>query len=260
MAFFEKRYHPPGTAPGTLIEVLPEDASPLQIRLIDFDKSQITIREHVEASECRAYLDDETTTWIHVQGHPTEAALRELGRTFSLHSLVLEDILNTGQRPKIEYFDDQIFMIMNLPLIEEDTVNIQQTSFFLGKNYLISFFVGDFIPFEPIIKRLQDKGSRLRSHGADLLLYSLLDVVIDQGFPLLENFSLQLEDLEEQIIESVGKDTLRKIHTIKRELILIRRMLWPQREVINQLQRGDHDLIQAGTLIYLVGPEKHSTY
>ena len=251
MAFFEKRYHPPGTAPGTLIEVLPEDASPLQIRLIDFDKSQITIREHVEASECRAYLDNETTTWIHVQGHPTEAALRELGRTFSLHSLVLEDILNTGQRPKIEYFDDQIFMIMNLPLIEEDTVNIQQTSFFLGKNYLISFFVGDFIPFEPIIKRLQDKGSRLRSHGADLLLYSLLDVVIDQGFPLLENFSLQLEDLEEQIIESVGKDTLRKIHTIKRELILIRRMLWPQREVINQLQRGDHDLIQAGTLIYL---------
>lgn len=251
MAFFEKRYHPPGTAPGTLTEVQGDHTSPLQIRLIDFDKNQVSLRENIEASECRAYLENETITWIHVQGNPTKVALKELGKSFSLHSLVLEDILNTGQRPKIEYFDDQIFVIMNLPSVENDSVNIQQTCFFLGKDYLISFCVGDFTPFEPIVKRLQDQGSRMRSHGADFLLYSLLDVVIDQGFPLLENFSFQLEELEEQVIESVGKDALRKIHTIKRELILIRRMLWPQREVINQLQRGDHKLIHTDTLIYL---------
>ena len=251
MAFFEKRYHPPGTAPGTLTEVHGDNTSPLKIKLIDFDKDQVTLKEDIEASECRAYLENETITWIHVQGHPTKAALKELGKSFSLHSLVLEDILNTGQRPKIEYFDDQIFVIMNLPSVEDETVNIHQTSFFLGKGYLISFCVGDFKPFEPIVKRIQDRGSRLRSHGADFLLYSLLDVVIDQGFPLLENFSIQLEELEERVIESAGKDALRKIHTIKRELILIRRTLWPQREVINQLQRGDHKLIHADTLIYL---------
>jgi magnesium transporter len=251
MAFFEKRYHPPGTAPGTLTEVQGDDASPLQIRLIDFDKKQVTMRDDIEVSECCTYLENETITWIHVQGNPTKAALKELGKSFSLHSLVLEDILNTGQRPKIEYFDDQLFVIMNLPLVEDDTVNIQQTSFFLGKDYLISFCVGDFTPFEPIVKRLNDKASRLRSLGADFLLYSLLDVVIDQGFPLLEHFSIQLEELEEQVIESVDKSTLRKIHTIKRELISIRRMLWPQREVINQLQRGDHKLVHTDTLIYL---------
>lgn len=251
MAFFEKRYHPPGTAPGTLTDIHPEAASPLQIRLMDFNKDQLTIRDTIDASECRAYLESETITWIHVQGSPTKAALKELGSAFSLHSLVLEDILNSGQRPKIEYFEDQIFIIMNLPLIENDEVRIQQTSFFLGKDYLISFCEADFTPFEPVVKRLNDKGSRLRAHGADLLLYSLMDIVIDQGYPLLENFSLQLEELEEQVIENVGKDTLRKIHTIKRELISVRRMLWPQREVVNLLQRGDHSLIQQSTLIYL---------
>lgn len=251
MAFFEKRYHPPGTAPGTLTEIQGDNASPLHIRLIDFDKSQAILREDIDVAECRAYLENETVTWIHVQGNPTKAALKELGKSFSLHSLVLEDILNTGQRPKIEYFEDQIFVIMNLPTVVGDSVNIQQVCFFLGKDYLISFCVGNFTPFEPIVNRLQDQASRLRSLGADFLLYSLLDVVIDQGFPLLEHFSTQLEELEEQVIESVDKDTLRKIHTIKRELILIRRTLWPQREVINQLQRGDHNLIQEGTLIYL---------
>jgi magnesium transporter len=186
-----------------------------------------------------------------VQGHPTEVALREIGEAFQFHSLALEDVLNTGQRPKVESFDDQLFIIMSLPLMVEDNVYIQQASFFLGKNFLISFCVGDFAPFQPIVKRLQDNGSRLRSRGADFLLYSLLDVVIDQGFPVLESFGLQLEYLEEQILDAVGRDTLEKIHTVKRELILLRRLLWPQREVINQLQRGEHALIKEDTLIYL---------
>lgn len=251
MALFEKRYHPPGTAPGTLTEVHAENATPLKIKLVDFDKAHFTCHDDIQASDCREYLDKDTITWIHVEGHPTKAALKELGKTFSLHSLVLEDILNTGQRPKIEHFDDQLFIIMSLPLISETGIEIQQTSFFLGKNYLISFCVGEFAPFEPIVKRLQDAGSRLRSHGADYLLYSLLDVVIDQGFPLLEKFSQELEELEDQIIDYVGKDTLRKIHTLKRELIMIRRTLWPQREVINQLLRGELGLIEPDTLVYL---------
>ncbi|MCB1670818.1 MAG: magnesium/cobalt transporter CorA [Gammaproteobacteria bacterium] len=251
MTFFTKRYHPPGTPPGTLTQMPAEEAMPLRIRLIDYDKDKVTVKDNVEAADCHAFLASSSSTWIHVQGHPTEAALRELGSAFSLHALALEDVLNTGQRPKVDKFDDQLFIIMSLPTIEEDRVTIQQVSLFLHKTFLISFCVGDFAPFEPVVRRLQAEGSRLRSRGVDFLLYSLIDLVIDQGFPVLEDFGLQLEDLEEQILESVGRETLHRIHTVKRELILLRRMLWPQREAVNQLLRGDYETIRAETLIYL---------
>ena len=251
MAFFTKRYHPPGTPPGTLVRSPTEKEAPLQIRLMDYRKDHVLIKDSVEASECRSYLESDSITWIHVQGHPTEAALRELGKAFNLHSLSLEDGLNIGQRPKVDEFGDQLFVVMSLPSAAEDRVEIEQVSFFLEKTFLISFCEGDFTPFMPVIKRLQDSGSRLRSRGVDYLFYSLIDVVIDQGFPVLENFGLELEELEEQILESVGRDTLQKLHTIKRELILLRRMLWPQREAINQMLRGDSDFFTDETLVYL---------
>ena len=252
MAYFTKRYHTPGTPPGTLIESLVTDATtPLRIRLMDYSADEFTLLDDVKANECRPYLQRDSVTWVHVQGQPTEAALRELGEAFNLHSLALEDVLNTGQRPKVEPFDNQLFIIMSLPLMKADLVEVQQVSIFLSDTFLVSFCEGDFTPFQPIVKRLQDNGSRLRSKGADFLLYSLLDVVIDQGFPVLENFGLQLEEVEEQILEAASRDTLEKIHILKREMILLRRMLWPQREVINQLLRDDHSMVREGTLVYL---------
>ena len=251
MAYFTKRYHPPGTSPGTLIEAPPSDVSPLRLQLIDYDKERITIRDDVEVSECAPFLQKESITWLHVSGRPTEAALHQLGTAFRLHSLALEDLLNTGQRPKVEPFDDQLFIIMSMPEMKSGLVVVEQVSFFLGDNFLVSFCEGGFASFQQIVKRLGEQGSRLRSHGADFLLYSLLDMVIDQGFPVLERFGLELEDLEEQILESATGDTLGAIHTVKRELILLRRMLWPQREVINLLLRGDQPLVREDTLIYL---------
>jgi magnesium transporter len=250
MAFFSKRYHPPGTPPGTLKEASAIDAAPLCMRLIDYSGDDITIRDDVDVSECVSYLQRDSVTWVHVQGQPTEVALHSLAESFSLHALALEDVLNTGQRPKIEPFDDQLFIVMSLPFMKAELVEVRQVSIFVGNTFLVSFFEGDFAPFQSIVERLQDKGSRLRSRGSDFLLYSLLDVVIDQGFPVLENFGLQMENLEEQILRTSDSDTLEKIHVVKRELILMRRMLWPQREVINQLLRDDHELIRNDTLIY----------
>jgi magnesium transporter len=250
MTFFTKRYHPPGTPPGTLMEVSSFESMPMQIHLFDYTEDEITIQDDVDVNTCSRYLQRESMTWVHVQGHPTESALRELGETFELHSMALEDVLNSGQRPKIEPFDDQLFIVMNMPLMEEDLVDVQQVSIFLHNNFLVSFCQGDFAPFQGLVKRLQDKGSQLRSRGSDFLLYRLLDVVIDQGFPVLEDFGLQLENLEEQILNTAGRETLETIHTVKRELILLRRMLWPQREVINQLLRGDHNLVKEYTLVY----------
>jgi len=250
MAFFNKRYHPPGTPPGTLIQPPPAEAAPLRIRLVNYHGDRITIREDVQACDSREYLSQEGVTWVHVQGHPSEAALRELGDCFQLHSLAMEDVLNTGQRPKVETFDDQLYIVLSLPLMADGEVTIQQVSACLGENFLVSFCSGDFAPFEPILKRLQDKANRLRTRGADYLLYTLTDLVIDQGFPVLEKFGLLLETVEETIFEAANAETLARIHTIKRELILLRRMLWPQREVAIQLQRVDHGLIKQDTLIY----------
>ncbi len=251
MAIFDKRYHPPGTAPGTLTEVPAAQAAPLRIRLIRYSADEITVKDDVQAEECRPQLQQDGVTWVHVQGHPSKAALRELGSAFQLHALALEDVLNTGQRPKVESFDDQLFVVVSMPLMEGETVSVDQVSLFLGSNFLISFCVGAFTPFESIVKRLRDDKSHLRFQDADYLLHSLLDMVIDQGFPVLESFGLQLEDLEYQVLRTAGDGTLEKIHTVRRELILLRRMLWPQREVINQLQRGEHELIREGTILYL---------
>jgi len=251
MGYFDKRYHPPGTAPGTLKEAPPAEMAPLRIRLIDYRADEITVRVDVDATECEPYLQRESITWVHVQGQPTEAALNELRRVFNLHALALEDVLNTGQRPKVESFDDQLFIVMSLPLMEAELVHVQQVSFFLNESFLVSFCEGDFNLFEPIVRRLQEKGSRLRSRGTDFLLYSLLDMTIDRGFPVLESFGQQLETLEEEILGANGGNTLERIHIVKRELILLRRMLWPQREVVNQLLRDDHALVHEDVGVYL---------
>lgn len=251
MTLFNKRYHPAGTAPGTLTGERPEDARPFCIRLIDFDVEALTLLDDVTAEECRPYLDRETVTWVHVEGRPTEAALRELGASFGLHSLALEDVHNTGQRPKVEPFTDHLFLIMGIPVVDNDIVEVHQFSLFAGNNFLISFCESSFTQFEPILNRLQVKGSRMRSFGADYLMYSLLDFVVDRAFPILETFGLRLEALEETILEFADKQSLGKIHQTRRELILLRRTLWPQREVINQLLRDGSPLIREETHVYL---------
>lgn len=251
MAFFTKRYHPPGTPPGTLVEAPEAAAYPLRIRLIDYSATDITIKEDVALDECSPYLHRDTVTWVHVQGRPGVDALREIGAAFQLHPLALEDVLNTGQRPKVEPFDSQLFAVVSLPLMDDGSVVVRQVSFFLNRTFLVSFCEGEFDPFAPIVKRLRETGTRLRTRRVDFLLYSLLDVVIDQGFPVLEDFGMQLEELEERILTTAGTETLENIHRVKRELILLRRMLWPQREVVNQLLRGEHELIKTETMVYL---------
>jgi magnesium transporter len=250
VSLFNKHYHSPGTAPGTLVASEEADLVPLRLHLIDYNSSTIKIQESPTIKQCTDCLAQDTVTWIHVQGKPSEALLRELGAAFHLHALALEDVLNTGQRPKVETFNDQLFVIMTLPQIDQDTVKMHQVSLFSGSNFLVSFYDGDFAEFDSILKRLRDGNTRIRTQGADYLLYSLIDFVIDNGFPVLESFGLQLEEVEERILAAAGQETLERIHILKRELISLRRMLWPQREVVNQLIRNDSDFVGKETLIY----------
>jgi magnesium transporter len=249
--YFTKKYNLPGTSPGTLSSLRKMDASGVQIRLVDYARDHLQQKDGIKVYDCLPYLEKDTTTWLHVQGHPPEEVMRSLGEAFNLHALAMEDVINQGQRSKVDPFEDQLFVVLNLPSIGEDTVEVKQLSLFLSKNVLISFYEGDAALFQPILRRLQDPNSRHRSRGADYLFYSVVDIVIDQGFPLLESFGTRLEDLEEAILASDGKDTLEQIHVIKRELILLRRILWPQREAISQLLRDEHYLIEEGTRVFL---------
>jgi magnesium transporter len=152
----------------------------------------------------------------------------------------MEDVINTGQRPKLEPYDDLFFLTLNSPLLKENGVKIQQISLFFGEGYLISFYPGAADPFESVRKRLRNPKNRIRKRKADYLLYALIDTVVDQGFPVLEWFAEQIEDLETDLLDRPETETLSAIHQARQDSLLLRRLLWPHRDVINQLFREEH--------------------
>lgn len=251
MAYFTKDYHPPGTSPGTLVARTTKATAPLKFHLIDYSNGHFAERLLDTAAECKGYLAHEATTWIHVQGQVQPELLREMGALFGLHPLALEDVLNSGQRPKIDEYDEQLFIALSTPLGSANHIDIEQISFFLGNNYLISFYAGSDGLLEPIRKRLRSHGDRLHTQKADYLLYTVLDLVVDMGFPLLEEFGDLIEALEDKLLDTPSGNILAQIHNVRRELLLLRRIIWPQREVINRLLHDDHPLIQHSTHIYL---------
>ena len=250
MRVFPKRYHPPGTSPGTLAEVISE--VPLGIRLIDYTDTEYDETELGGATECLPFLERASTTWIHVQGSAPPDTLRELGRMLGLHPLALEDVLNKGQRAKLEEYEEQIFVVMHLPEMDRDgSVHTEQVSLFVGKGFLVSFYGAAEDPFEPVRERLRKHIGRIRRRNSDYLLYALLDVTVDHAFPLLETCGERIEELENELLGRPGPETLARAHQLRRDLLLTRRMLWPQREVLNMLFREECPCIEQDTLLFL---------
>jgi magnesium transporter len=252
MTYFTKRYHPPGTSPGTLIKRDKLQQTPLRILLTDYTDSDYSEQELTRPEECAVYLQRDTVTWIHVQGHAEPDTLRGLGEAFGLHQLALEDVINAGQRPKVDDYKDQLFVVMSHPVIDAGDANVKmdQLSLFIGHNFVISFHPGENDPFTLVRKRLSDHVGRIRGRGADYLLYALIDVVIDEGFPVLERLGDEVEALEEELLDTPSKTSLRRLHQLKRTLVILRRMLWPQRDVLNSLVRGDSGLIADENMVY----------
>ncbi len=264
MAIFTQRYHEPGTLPGTRVETVCE--APLRITLVEFTDD--TFEERVISSpaecaspeECRDYIASPSRTWIHVQGCVTPDALRQLGELFGLHVLALEDVLNTGKRTKLEDYDSQLFLVMHLPVQGESGMEAEQVSFFLGQNYLISFHAGARDPFEPLRAKLRQHVGRIRQRGTDFLLYTLIDLVVDQGFPLLEEFGETIEGIEDALLGRPDREALQAIHRARRELLLLRRLIWPQAEVLRQLLHDDYACIEDRTKLFLRDCHDHALH
>ncbi len=252
MSYFGKRYHPPGTSPGTLREHAEPQASTLRLKLFDYNAQSFNETSLESVAEIAAAPAPEGIRWLHLQGQPDPQTLQQLGKQFGLHPLALEDVLNTGQRPKVDSYPDQLFITMNLPrLDEEGELSFTQVSLFLTDRMLLSFHHGEDQPFQAVVERLRKRSGRIRERGTDYLLYALLDVIVDQGFPLLEQLGETIEELEEELLDSPGKPTLARIHLVRRDLLLLRRNLWPQREVMANLNREGHGFIHDSTQPYL---------
>ncbi|MEH1779327.1 MAG: magnesium/cobalt transporter CorA [Nostoc sp.] len=252
-----KRYedefrHQPGTLPGTII--IDADAPLPIIFLIDYNQTNFTREQIATPEECVSYLEMESISWVDVQGLGSQDILQRLGNVFELHPLVLEDVVNVPERPKTEDYEDQLLFIARMVVAKERTCGFysEQVSLILGKNYLLTVQEEpEHDCFEGVRSRIEKNKGIIRKQGADYLAYALLDAIIDGFFPVLELYGERIEELEEEVIVRPTPQTLQDIYQIRRELLQLRRAIWPQRDAINALIRDGSDLIGEEVQIYL---------
>ena len=241
-----------GQPPGTLIHVGQRRAEEVTISMARYDATRLEERRVEQIAECLPPADETLVTWINVVGLHEAAILGDMGECFGFHPLVLEDILNTEQRPKMEDFGDYVFVVLKMIRPnEEGELEPEQVSLILGPRYVISFHERHADDFQSVWQRLRSGVGRLRRMGADFLAYALLDTTVDGYFETLEGLGEQMEILEEELLAEPTPKTLQQIHHLKQNVILLRRSVWPLREVIGAMERGETPLIQDATQIYL---------
>jgi magnesium transporter len=251
--FFKRMSKKAGLSPGTLVHIGSRKVEKARIRIIDYDQDHVEEKEVEAVEECFSFKDKPTVTWINVDGLHDVGVIEKIGQHFSVHPLVLEDILNTDQRPKTENFDDYLFVVLKMLYFDgsDGEIKAEQVSIILGSNFVISFQEREGDIFDPLRERIRTGRGRIRKLGADYLAYCLLDAVVDNYFLVLEKLGERIEDLEEELVADPQPKTLQAIHSLKREMIFLRKSVWPLREVVGQLERGESELIQEATGIYL---------
>jgi len=254
MAELLKDYHPPGTAPGTLKAVQGEDER-TEIHLLEYRGEQTNTRVITDLAQLAKELADGqpqgAVAWVHVIGLGNLAILQGLAELFKLHPLAMEDVTHLGQRPKVESYDDTVFAVLQHQSFSNGAIKAAQISLFSGKNYVVSFQPSGADIFEPLRTRIVTTHSRIRERNADYLAYALIDLVVDAAFPVLEAIGDQLEGVEDEILNRPGTQTMRDIYRLRRRLLELRRVLWPQREVIARLLHEDQNLISPDVSVYL---------
>lgn len=252
---FGKRYHRPGTAPGTLTPPETPPAGPVRITVMDYGPDKLVEKEIGNVEDLSPFCHTPTVTWVNVEGLHDVKILERIGQLFGFHPLALEDVLNRGQRPKLEAYGEYHFLVMKSLLphsqASDGELEPEQISFFLSGSYIITFQEVPGDSFEAVRDRIRKGRGLIRRGGPDYLLYALVDALVDEFFPVLEKYGERIEELESEVVLQPTPETIQEIHRIKRELLLLRRTAWPEREVINALQRDDSDFIRAETQVFL---------
>ena len=242
-----------GLPPGSLIYVGEKNGPSTRITLFDYDAERYAEKTITNLEECVPFKEQKSITWINVDGLTDMSFIAKLDQLFGVHPLVLEDIVNTEQRPKMEDYGEYIYVVLKMLYIEGKTQDIisEQLSLVIGPNYVLSFQEKEGDYFDNIRDRIRKAKGRVRKMGADYLAYVLLDTIVDNYFLVLEKMEEDIARVEEKLMAAAGKTSSSEIHHLKRDLIFLRKQVSPVRELVNALQRADSKLIHKTTEIYL---------
>ncbi len=247
---FRKRSSRPGASPGTLQAPADKRVEKVVLEVFEYGPDHVEEKRVESFDDLLHYRDSAGISWLNIVGVHDVELLQQLGERYGLHPLALEDVVNVGQRPKHEEYGDHQFVVMKL-IHPHEKLEVEQISLFLGERFVITFqeIPGDV--FEPVRERIRHGRGRIRKAGADYLAYALIDALVDQFFPLLERYGERIQELEDEVMEDPTEQTLNRIHSVKRELLALRRVAWPQREVLSSLERLDPPAVREETRVFL---------
>jgi magnesium transporter len=251
--FIKRTSKKAGLSPGTLMYVGEKREEKIKIQIVDYNEQTLEEKEVGSIDECLPFREKNTVTWINITGIHDVKVIEALGKRFGLHPLLLEDVANTEQRPKMDDFENYLFIVMKMicPARYEKTIAHEQISLILAPGVVITLqeFEDDF--FEPLRERIRKGKGRIRSRGTDYLTYALIDTIVDNYFHLLEETGEQIEILQEKVLSEPSPEILQEIQNLKREMIYLRKSVWPLREIVNSLIREEYKLISQDIIIYL---------
>ncbi|NOZ62622.1 MAG: magnesium/cobalt transporter CorA [Calditrichaeota bacterium] len=240
-----------GLPPGTPIYTDERKIEKVKIEVIDYQKDRFEEYQFKTVEECFPFKNKPSTTWINICGLHDVAVIEKIGEHFEIHPLVVEDIVHLEQRAKMEEFDSYLYFVLRMFSFQDGNFDDEQISIILGKNYVITFQEKSGDVFDVIRERIKSGKNRINREKADYLAYSLIDVIVDNYFVILEKIGEQIEDLEDELLVSPTTKSLHKIHSFKRKILSLRRSVWPLRDVISRFERIESRIVNQSTQIYI---------
>ena len=247
--------------PGSLIYTGRKKTTRVKINLIQYNKESFSEKIVSEINHCFPVSETFTVSWIDIKALHDLKTIEMTGKLFDIHALVLEDILNTDQRPKIEFFDKNIFVVLKMLSWneKEDRIDSEQISIVVGSNYVITFQENDDDIFDHLRERIRKNLGYIRNSGADYLAYTLMDTIVDYYYIMLEKIGEKIEEIEEQLLNAPKTELLNQIYILKRENLILRKSVWPLREVISKLDRVETPIIHKATVPFIRDLQDHTT-
>ena len=258
----KRRSRKAGLPPGTPVHIGERRSETVQVSVVHFSATQFHDRSYERIDDTTPLRAPHGVSWVHVTGVHDSALLERVGKAFGLHPLVIEDIQNTDQRAKIEDYGHYAYVVIKLWQDGRAMIGtrVEQVSLILGHDFVLTFEEAAPGVFDSVRQRLRDDRGRLRAEGADYLAYSLLDAAVDSYFGVLEELGERIEALENELVAHPSRAALQTLHVLKREMIGLRRSVWPLREVIGGLERGTGGLVRSETWIYLRDVYDHAAH
>jgi magnesium transporter len=242
-----------GLPPGSAVHLGEIKVTKVEMELYDYDNVTYSTKLIQKIDEIAPFRDSESVSWINVVGLHDIDKINEIGTFFNLHSLTVEDILNTDHRPKVEITDEYIFIVLKMIHIDPETnqILIEQVSIILSNKYILTFQEREGDVFSNIRNRIINNIGRIRKSGADYLTYTLLDVIVDTYFLVLEKLNDRIETLESDLVNNPDHAFVSEIQNLKREMIFLRKSVWPLREMLNRIAREETPFFASSTLPFL---------